>query len=134
MWLGLYHVFKLYIQRVPLFGPHPLSNPINQLNMKPTLGYLTVASAMSIATATSCTHEVASAWPYTEEEPCTTVACAQEQAYANCIAVSAVSPGRTCVRPSSMLKRGVDLDCTSSETCTVFTDNSLLCLEQYNGG
>jgi hypothetical protein len=106
----------------------------NQLNMKLTTSYLTIASAMSIAAATSCTHEVASPWPYTPEEPCATVACAQEQAYANCIAVSAVSPGRTCVRPPSMLKRDVDLDCATGETCTVFTDNSLLCLKLYKGG
>jgi hypothetical protein len=132
--LGLHVGFELYIQRVPLSSLHPLDNPINQLKMKLTTSYLAIASAISIAAATSCTHEVASPWPYTKEEPCATEACAAEQAYANCIAVSAVSSGRTCVRPPSMLKRAVDLDCTIGETCTVFTDNSLLCLEVYNGG
>ena len=105
----------------------------DQLNMKLTISYLTIASAISIAAATSCTHENASPWPYTEEESCDTVACAREQAYANCIAVSAVS-GRTCVRPPSMLKRRVDIDCSSTETCTVSpADNSLVCLETFSG-
>jgi hypothetical protein len=136
MWLELYHVFKLYIQRILLFSPH-LLNPINQLNMKLNMklniSYLTIASAISIAAATSCTHENAPPWPYTEEESCDTVACAQEQAYANCIAVSAVS-GRICVRTPSMLKRKVDIDCTSTETCTVSpADNSLVCLETFSG-
>ena len=102
--------------------------------MKLTISYLTIASTVSIAAATSCTHENASPSPYTEAESCDTVACAQEQAYANCIAVSAVS-GRTCVRPPSVLKRKVNIDCSSTETCTVAPeDNSLVCLETFSGG
>jgi hypothetical protein len=106
--------------------------------MKLAIGCLTIASAMSIAAATSCTHQVASAWPYTKPEPCDTVACAQaqaaEEAYANCVAVSQFDSSMTCVKPPRRLKRDVDLVCISSETCTVFTDNSLLCLEEFNGG
>jgi len=100
--------------------------------MKLTIGCLVVASAVSIAAAASCTPEVASLWPYADE-PCETEACAKEQAYADCIALSAVSDGVTCVHRRDLLERAVDLVCTSSGTCTLFTDNSLLCLEQFNG-
>lgn len=103
--------------------------------MKLAIGYLTIASAVSIAAATSCTSDVASPWPYSDDdESCATAACAEEQAYANCIARSTIGDDVTCVHGRKLVKRAVDLVCESSETCTLFTDNSLLCLEQYNGG
>jgi hypothetical protein len=101
--------------------------------MKLTIGYLTVASAMSTAAAISCMTDSAFLWPYGVESTCDTVACAQEEAYANCIAVRAVSPGRTCVKPPSMLKRDGNLVCASNEACFKYTDNSLLCMVQNTG-
>jgi len=114
-----------------LFSPSPAQS--TQLNMKLSISYLAIASTVSVAAATSCTPDVASPWPYKPDEPCETAACAADQAYANCVAVSAISGG-TCVHGRDLLeKRGVDLDCASGETCTFFTDNSLLCLEVLNG-
>jgi hypothetical protein len=97
--------------------------------MKLAIGCLTIAAITSTAAAISCMSDSAFPWPYTVEPTCETVACAQEQAYANCVAASFFSPGRTCVQPPSMLKkRDVDLVCASDEACFKYTDNSLLCM------
>jgi hypothetical protein len=101
--------------------------------MKLTTTCLTIATAMSTAAAMSCISDSAFPWPYTVEPTCETIACAQEQAYANCVAASLFSPGRTCVQPPSMLKRDVDLVCASDEACFKYTDNSLLCMVQQTG-
>jgi hypothetical protein len=102
--------------------------------MKHTIGYFTTAAMSSTAAAISCMSDSAFPWPYTVEPTCETVACAQEQAYANCVAASLFSPGRTCVQPPSMLKkRDVNLVCASDEACFKYTDNSLLCMVQETG-
>jgi hypothetical protein len=107
--------------------------------MKLLLAYIAVALAATIAAATSCTSDVALAWPYTSDEDSTDcegdeATCAAIAGEANCHAINLIDDSdSTCIEKLKKQKRAVDLDCTASEECYLFTDYSLLCLDEATG-
>jgi len=106
--------------------------------MKLILAYTALASAITIAAATSCTSDVALAWPYTPDEDTTSCdgdeTCEALVAEGQCNSLSLIDDSdTTCVEKLKRLKRAVDLDCTTNEECFFFLDNSLLCLDQTTG-
>jgi len=108
--------------------------------MKLSLAYAAIASVATIAAATSCTSDVALAWPYTPDDSTDgttcdgSIGCEAIVAEGQCNSLSLIdSTDTTCVEALKKLKRAVDLDCTSSEKCFFFLDNSLLCLNQASG-
>lgn len=114
--------------------------------MKVTLSYLAIASAISVASAASCTSDNAAPWPYTPDNggggggdgDCNgDPTCLALEAEGQCNALSLLDEEDTiCVkarRLSRKHKRAVDLDCTGNERCLFFTDNSLLCLDASSG-
>ena len=107
--------------------------------MKLSLAYTAIASMATIAAAASCTSDNALAWPYTPDGTDGTtcdgdIGCEAIVAEGQCNALSLIDDtDTTCVEKLKMLKRAVDLDCTSSESCFFFLDNSLLCLNQATG-
>lgn len=107
--------------------------------MKLPLVYATLASVATIAAATSCTSSNALPWPYTPDgddgSTCNgNIGCEAIVAEGQCNALSLIDDtDTTCVQKLKMLKRAADLDCTSSEGCFTFLDNSLLCLNQATG-
>ena len=107
--------------------------------MKLFLTYTAIASVATIAAATSCTSDSSLPWPYTPDggdgSTCNgNIGCESIVAEGQCNALSLIDDtDTTCVQKLKMLKRAVDLDCTSSEECFTFLDNSLLCLNQATG-
>ncbi|GAB7332648.1 hypothetical protein MBLNU13_g04408t2 [Cladosporium sp. NU13] len=107
--------------------------------MKLSLAYATIVSVATIAAATSCTSSNALPWPYTPDgddgSTCNgNIGCEAIVAEGQCNALSLIDDtDTTCVQKLKMLKRAVNLDCTSSEGCFTFLDNSLLCLNQATG-
>lgn len=106
--------------------------------MKLLLAYTALASVAAIVSATSCTSDNALAWPYTPDEDNTTCngdqTCEALVAEGQCNSLSLIDDeDTTCVEKLKMLKRAVNLDCTSNEKCFFFVDNSLLCLDQATG-
>ncbi|KXS99862.1 hypothetical protein AC578_4467 [Pseudocercospora eumusae] len=87
--------------------------------------------------ASSCTSDVALAWPYTpgsETEELETTG--------QCNAQALMDETQDCVEETLRAKqvkvkkrqtRTVDLECESHETCFLFVDNSLLCMDATNG-
>jgi hypothetical protein len=106
--------------------------------MKLCLAYIVIASTATIAAATSCTSDNALPWPYTPGETGTDcngdATCEALAAEGQCNSLSLIDDSdTTCVEKLKKLKRAVDLDCTSNESCLFFVDNSLLCLDQATG-
>jgi hypothetical protein len=107
--------------------------------MKLFLSYTAIASVATIAAAISCTPENALPWPYTPDggdgSTCNgNIGCEAIVAEGQCNSLSLIDDtDTTCVQKLKMLKRAVDLDCTSSEGCFTFLDNSQLCLNQATG-
>lgn len=103
--------------------------------MKLALKYIAIASTATLVIATSCTSDTALPWPYTPDTPgadCNGDAiCEGLVAEGQCNSLSLIDDeDTTCVQKLKLLKRAVDLDCTSNEQCFFFLDDSLLCLDQ----
>jgi hypothetical protein len=106
--------------------------------MKFPLAYITIASTATIVVATSCTSDNALSWPYTAGETGTDcngdATCEALAAEGQCNSLSLIDDSdTTCVEKLKKLKRDVALDCTPTESCLFFVDNSLLCLDQATG-
>lgn len=112
--------------------------------MKLLTTYLTIVSSLSLATASSCTSDVALAWPYTPEDSNSNTdnssTCAGEE-HCSSIATSGQcnslnlidDSDSTCAEKLRLLERAVELDCASGETCLAYVDGSLLCLDSFCG-
>lgn len=129
--------------------------------MKLSISCLAVASTITIVTASSCTSDVALAWPFTPDDsdnggsddgPVGTntnnggssgdcngdINCeainAGIAAEGQCNALGLVDDSdTTCAEKLKLLKRTVNLDCTGSEKCYAFLDDSLLCMVPGTG-
>jgi hypothetical protein len=107
-------------------------------NMKLSLAYIAIASTATIVAATSCTSDNALPWPYASDGSGTScngdATCEALAAEGQCNSLSLIDDtDTTCVEKLKKLKRAVDLDCESNESCLFFVDNSLLCLDQATG-
>jgi hypothetical protein len=107
--------------------------------MKLSLTYIVIAStATVVVAASSCTSDNALPWPYTPDGSSTScngdATCEALAAEGQCNSLSLIDDSdTTCVEKLKKLKRAVDLDCLSNESCLFFVDNSLLCLDQATG-
>lgn len=106
--------------------------------MKSFLISLALASTATIVAATSCTSDVALPWSAVTGGGSDTCngdeVCEGLVAEGQCNSLSLIDDSdTTCAQKLKMLKRAINLDCTTSETCVAFLDNSLLCLDQSNG-
>jgi hypothetical protein len=107
-------------------------------SMKLTLAYVAIASTATIVAATSCTSDNALPWPYAPDGSSTScngdATCEALAAEGQCNSLSLIDDSdTTCVEKLKKLKRAVNLDCMSNESCLFFVDNSLLCLDQATG-
>lgn len=108
-------------------------------NMKSAFCYLALASTATIVAAASCTSDVALPWSAVtgggSDDTCNGDAvCEGLVAEGQCNSLSLIDDeDTTCVQKLKMLKRTVDLSCTSSEKCVAFLDDSLLCLDETTG-
>lgn len=105
--------------------------------MKFSFFSICLAFIASLSSASPCNSAVAEDWPYTPDTDCNgEMTCESIEAEGQCNALGLVDDeDTTCVQKLKRFKqkRAVDLDCTSSETCYFFVDNSLLCLDTTSG-